>query len=423
MKKIITFAVIFGSVISLYAQEKKATEYNRWSLELNAGTNKAIKPFDAGYSSSNEVKYMSLSEINHFDLGIRYMLTPKFGLKFDLASDQIANQNGGKSLPFEVQQYRIGFQGVANAGKILGFEEFTKRVGLLAHAGVQASQISAKLGVNKGLEEYNGGVMFGLTPQFRLSNRFVFTADFTILSNVRQHLTWNGSKAAQAENLTGQMYTTSIGLTYYFGKNEKHADWYIQEKIATDPEVLKRLDQLDVLMKDTDRDGVLDHLDAQNNTPNGVIVDSKGRFIDINKNGTPDELEPKTNESLVSVSNISQSDAVKLLIEKGYVNVFYDVNKDEPNSGSINNVYYIIKFLKEYPESKASLTGYTDVKGNEDVNINLSQRRAQKLYNVIIANGIDTKRISINGNGVDKNFESTNNTSLGLARRVSIKLE
>jgi len=424
MKKIIKFAVIFGSAIALNAQEKKEPEYNRWSFELNAGPNKAIKPFDAGYSSSNEVKYMSLSEINHFDLGLRYMLTPKFGLKFDLASDQIANQNGGKSLPFEVQQYRIGFQGVANAGKFLGFEEFTKRIGLLAHAGVQATQLSVKLGANKGIKEYNGGIMFGLTPQIRLSDRFVFTADFTILSNVRQHLTWNGGMSAQAENLTGQMYTTSLGLTYYFGKNEKHADWFIPEIIAaTDPEVLKRLDELDILMKDTDRDGILDHLDVENNTPNGVAVDSKGRFIDINKNGTPDELEPKTKESLISQTTISQSDAVKSLIEKGYVNVFYDVNKDEPNSGSINNVYYIIKFLKEYPESKASLTGYTDVKGKEDVNINLSQRRAQNLYAIIIANGIDAKRISIVGNGVDKNFDSSNNTSLGLARRVSIKLE
>ena len=425
MKKIITFAVIFGSAISLFAQEKEATEYNRWSFELNAGPNKGIKPFDAGYSSSNEAKYMSLSEINHFDLGFRYMLTPKFGLKLDLASDQIANQSGSSSLPFEVQQFRIGFQGVTNAGKLLGFEDFSKRIGLLIHAGVQASQISTKTGANKGLAEGNGGIMLGLTPQIRLSNKFVFTADFTILSNVRQHLTWNGGISAQSENLTGQMYTTSLGLTYYFGKNGKHADWYIPENNATktDPEVLKRLDELDILMKDTDRDGILDHLDVENNTPNGVAVDSKGRFIDVNKNGTPDELEPKTKESLLSESKISKSNAVKTLIEKGYVNVFYDVNKDQPNSGSINNVYYIIKFLKEYPETKATLTGYTDVNGNEDVNMNLSQRRAQNLYSIIVSNGIDAKRVSILGSGVDTNFESTNNTSLGLARRVSINLE
>ena len=406
------------------AQDKKLPEFNKWSFEVNAGTNKAIRPFDDGYSSSNESKLIPISEINHFDLGVRYMVNSKFGLKFDIASDQIASNNDGNSLLFEVQQYRVGLQGVANAGKILGFGEFTKRIGLLAHAGVQVAQLSTKLGSSKDLTELNGGVMVGLTPQVRLTDRFAFTADFTVISNVRQHLSWNGGTSAQSENLTGQMYSTSIGLTYYLGKKEKHADWYNADNIAsTDPDVLKRLEELEVLMKDTDRDGILDHIDAENNTPNGVAVDSKGRFIDINKNGTPDELEPKSNDTSVSLTSISKSDAVRTLIEKGYVNVFFDVNKEEPNSGSINNVYYIVKFLKDYPETKATLTGYADVKGSEDANINLSQRRAQNLYSIIIANGIDAKRIVITGNGVDKNFDSKNSTSLGLARRVSIELE
>jgi OOP family OmpA-OmpF porin len=103
--------------------------------------------------------------------------------------------------------------------------------------------------------------------------------------------------------------------------------------------------------------------------------------------------------------------------------VFYDVNKDEPNSGSLNNIYYIIKFLKTYPEAKATLKGYTDLNGSEASNANLSQRRAQKLYNVVIANGVDANRVSILGNGVDKDYNANSKISLGLARRVSITLE
>lgn len=425
--KIIITAALLLTVVTTKAQEnleKTEKQFNRWSVEVNAGPNKAIKPFASRYSSSNETKVLNVSSVNHFDLGLRFMVTPKFGLKFDLASDQISNQKGSNSLPFEVQQYRLGLQGVVNAGRIMGFEEFSKSIGVLVHAGLQISRVTPQMGINYGLSENNGGIMFGITPQIRITNKFVFTADFTILSNVRQHLNWDGSNSDQSNNLTGQMYNTSLGLTYYFGKKEKHADWFVPIIEATpDPEVAKRLDAMDALMNDTDRDGVVDHLDTENNTPNGVAVDSKGRFIDVNKNGTPDELEPKSKDGKDGSTSVAQSDAIKMLIEKGFVNVFFDINKDEPNTGSMNNVYYIIKFLKSYPETKATLSGFTDLNGSEASNVNLSQRRAQNLYNVIIANGVEANRVSILGNGVDKDYTTDSTTGLGLARRVSISLE
>jgi OOP family OmpA-OmpF porin len=425
--KIITSVAFLITLVSSTAQEKEEKsegQYNRWSVEFNAGANKAIKPFATGYSSSNEAKFLNFSKINHFDLGLRYMVTSKFGLKFDLASDQIANQKGSKSLPFEVQQYRIGVQGVVNAGRIMGFEEFSKTIGILVHAGIQVSKLTPQMGINDGLSENNGGIIFGITPQIRITDKFVFTADFTVMSNVRQHLNWDGSNSDQSNNLAGQMYNTSLGLTYYFGKKEKHADWFIPiVEASPDPEIAKRLDAMDALMNDTDRDGIVDHLDIENNTPNGVSVDSKGRFIDVNKNGTPDELEPKSKDGKDGNTSIAQSDAIKSLIDQGFVNVFFDVNKDEPNTGSMNNIYYIIKFLKSYPKTKATLSGYTDLNGTESENINLSQRRAQNLYNVIIANGVDANRVSILGNGVDKDYTSDSTTGLGLARRVSISLE
>ena len=424
---IITSVAFLITIVSSTAQEKTEKvekQFNRWSVEVNAGANKAIKPFATGYSSSNEAKFLNFSKINHFDLGLRYMVTSKFGLKFDLASDQIANQKGSNSLPFEVQQYRLGLQGVVNAGRIMGFEEFSKSIGVLVHAGLQISRVTPQMGINYGLSENNGGIIFGITPQIRITDKFVFTADFTILSNVRQHLNWDGSNSDQSNNLAGQMYNTSLGLTYYFGKKEKHADWFVPIIEATpDPEITKRLDAMDALMNDTDRDGIVDHLDIENNTPNGVSVDSKGRFIDVNKNGTPDELEPKSKDGKDGNTSIAQSDAIKSLIDQGFVNVFFDVNKDEPNTGSMNNIYYIIKFLKSYPKTKATLSGYTDLNGTESENINLSQRRAQNLYNVIIANGVDANRVSILGNGVDKDYSTDSTTGLGLARRVSISLE
>lgn len=311
--------------ISLSAQEnevKTENEFNRWSLELNAGVNKAIKPFATGYSATNESKLFISN--NHLDLGIRYMLTSKFGVKLDFASDKISNQSGSASLPFKTQQYRIGFQGVINAGRILNFEEFSNNIGLLTHAGFQASRLISNKGISKGNSEYDYGLMFGITPQIKITNNFVFTLDFTLLSNVRQNLNWDGSNSAQSNNLSGQMYNTSLGFTYYLGKNEKHADWYLPIiHTSPDPEVIKRLDAIDVLMNDTERDGIVDHLDTENNTPTGVAVDSKGRFLDANKNGIPDEMEPKSEGKTIEKSDaVTTEELLKIVVNQGMYTVF-----------------------------------------------------------------------------------------------------
>ncbi|TDP61140.1 OmpA family protein [Flavobacterium dankookense] len=418
----VVLPVLFSS--GVFAQEKEGKPFNSWSIELNAGQNKAVRPFTSGYYSSDPTNYFNFSGVNHFDFGVRYMFNPRFGLKLDIASDEIKNQKSSGSLPFKSQQYRVGLQGVANLGSILNFESFTKRFGLLAHAGVQASQFTPKMGVNKYVTEDNGGIMVGLTPQFRIAKWLAITADFTAINNVRQHFNWDGTYSADANNLSGLMFNTNLGLTFYLGKKEKHADWYFESSVnSTDKEALDRIADLETMLQDTDRDGIPDYLDVQNNTPNGVIVDSKGRFMDVNNNGTPDELEKSTNgKDGINKTIVSQSDAIKSLMEKGYVNVFYDVNLDTPNVGSTNNVYQIINFLRHYPNAKAKLVGYADVRGNESKNKALSTRRAQKLYDIIIASGINSNRLSIEGQGVDSSFPKTT-TGLDLARRVSIILE
>jgi OOP family OmpA-OmpF porin len=429
IKILFTAAALLITLVTISAQEKEEKDekgFNRWSFELNAGMNNAIKPFTAGYSVSNESKFFSIP-VNHFDLGVRYMLTPKFGLKLDLANNKIENANGSSSLPFETQQYRLGLQGVVNAGRLMGFDDFTHTIGLLIHAGVHVSTLTPKTGINKDVTEKNGGILFGITPQVKLSNHLALTADFTYISNVRQHLAWDGNNSDQSYNLNGHIYTTSLGLTYSFGKKENHADWVVpvnnEDKVA---EILKQMDAVKELMNDSDRDGVVDHLDVQNNTPAGVVVDSKGRYLDVNNNGTPDEMESiKRVGQKVELENTNNNNStindLKELVEKGYVNIFFDVNQEYPNSGSTNSIFQIIEYVKTNPESKIILSGFTDVRGDKKSNIDLSKRRAENVRKLLIDSGINAARIVINPQGIDKNLPNSK-TGLDLARRVSIQI-
>jgi len=254
------------------------------------------------------------------------------------------------------------------------------------------------------------------------------TLDFTFISNVGQNLNWDGSTSAQENNLTGLLYNTSIGLTFYLGKNQKHSDWFIPKIIPeVDPEVNRRLDEIETLLNDTDKDGVVDYLDVQNNTPSGVIVDSKGRYIDTNRNGTPDEFEPNTIED-IKVRNFeiaseqTETNTFKSMLDSGLVNVFYDVNEVEPNRGSANSVYGIISLLKKNPTVNVKLLGYSDKSGNEKLNKKLSEQRVKNLYDLLLLSGISESRLKIIGEGEDSSIPSNSKTAYQLARRVSVLL-
>lgn len=425
MKKYITIVLVcFSSYV--FSQANKAdVDYNRWSFEVNVGQNKAVKPFAPGYFSSNPSKSVNFSGFNHYDLGVRYMLSNAFGLKLDYGFDKFTNQSGAGSLPFHTKQNRFGFQGVMNLGRLMHFEMFTERLGLLTHFGLHLSQFSVKEGINVDAIEANAGLMFGITPQVRLSKRLVLTADFTVVNNVRQHLNWDGSVAVTSDNLSGVLYNSSIGLTYYFGKQNKHADWYVSESAIDkgNAEAIKRIEAIENQMNDTDRDGIVDYLDAENNTPSGVAVDSKGRFYDTNKNGTPDEMEKSTEDVQHLLLHSEKVLAVENdLVEKGLVNLFFDVNSTIPNEGSSNSLYIILNYLQKNPTSKVKLYGFADKRGDEVLNKNLSSQRAKKVFDFLVSNAIPASRVSIEGVGSDTNFIDNSVTSLTLSRRVSLQI-
>lgn len=421
MKKTLFLLVSVTSFGISLAQE---VPFNSWSVEANFGQNKAVKPFADNYYSSDPTKYFNFSDVNHFDVGVRYMFSTKFGLKLDFASDEVKNQKGNLSLDFKTQQYRLGLQGVANLGRIMAFETFTNRFGLLGHAGIQVSQLTSKMGVTKDVSEDNGGVIVGFTPQVRITNWLVATADFSVLSNLRQHLNWDGSYADSDNNLSGTMYNTSIGLTAYLGKNEKHADWYLVDDLikSKDDELREKLLNIEKMLEDTDRDGVPDYLDAENNTPTGLAVDTKGRYVVTPQSNGNDQLVNGDNTANIN-SPFSKDNASKSLIEKGYVNVFFDVDNDTPNAGSSSNIYYMVQFLSQNPNAKAKLVGYADPRGDNSENLDLSKRRAKSVYDILVKSGINTSRISIEGHGVDTTYPSDSKVGLDLARRVSIILD
>lgn len=122
--------------------------------------------------------------------------------------------------------------------------------------------------------------------------------------------------------------------------------------------------------RDSDGDGVYDHLDQCPNTPRGIKVDKVGCPIPI-----------------------KQKVSITLHVE-------FDFDKDMVRPEYHSHIEKVANFMKAYPKTNAVLEGHTDNWGSEKYNLELSKRRAASVKKYLVDNfGINAERISTKGFG------------------------
>ncbi len=159
----------------------------------------------------------------------------------------------------------------------------------------------------------------------------------------------------------GHTLAYTAGLEIPFGKVEKEA-----------PKPL-----------DSDNDGVIDSLDKCPNTPAGFKVDKNGCAVSITMH-----INFETNKAVIPNSYLP-------MIDK------------------------LANFLKDHPQSRVILEGYTDNRGRASYNLKLSKLRSDSVAKELIKRGIDASRITTKGFG-ESNPIASNDTVEGRAqnRRV-----
>ncbi len=408
-------------VSSISAQEVKEMkpvqmeDYNRWSIDINTGTTKPTAPLANGY-------FVKTFDLSHVDLGVRYMMNNKFGVKLDFGYDKFNNSKN--SLPLESDYYRTNLQGVANLGRIFNFENWTERFNVLAHAGAGYSFMTSNA--------YSGtdnmaNLLGGLTGQVKLSERISLNADFTLIKNAQQSRTFDGNANAVGNGFNGTMYNATVGVSIYLGKNKKHADWYFEENPAKKlAELDKRVGDIETNLNDTDRDGVPDYLDVENNSITGVAVDTKGRMVDLNKNGVPDELEKYLAQNYVDKNtHADTTDAlmVKKLINEGYISTYFDVNKATPTNDSADGIAFMLTYLRSNPSISVDIIGNADETGNAASNDRLALARANTVKNTLVKAGIEASRLNVISKGEDKSVDVNSRDARRLVRRVIFQVK
>ena len=443
-KELLLLSITLLCVTNGFAQNSKEaadvsdpTYYNKWTIEINAGQAKGTKPYTDKYFSSNPDKVLGTYKINSFSLATRYMFSPKFGIKADVSRDLFENNPQTDSKEFKVQQFRYGVHAVVNAARLLNVQGKLNRLGFLVHGGLVWSRITpqAHTGIdviggrdNYGLTENDLGLMFGITPEFRITKKLALMIDFSSMANVRQHFAWDGHYSASENNLSGQMISGTFGLNYSFGKAAMHGDFAIIEdqRLSEISELDKRVGELETMMNDTDKDGVPDYLDVENNSIAGVAVDTKGRMVDINKNGVPDELEKFLADTYVDKPTLEaqgNSELVKKLINEGYVTTYFDTNKTKPTNVSTEGIDFMLTYLRNNPTATIDILGNADEVGKTDYNIKLANDRANNVKNTLIKAGVDPARLNVISKGEDTSVDPNSSDARRLVRRVTFRVK
>ncbi|WP_310377346.1 OmpA family protein [Flavobacterium sp.] len=419
MKKILLTLVFAFALNTLSAQnesvEKKAIDFNQWSFELAGGFNKPQRPLTSGYSTSIISPYT-------LELGTRYMFNNKFGLKADFGYNSFTGND--ESFDFDTKYYRVDIQGVANLGRMMNFETWTNTFGLLGHAGFGLSFLERKDPTY--VKDRMGNFMVGVTGHIKLSDRIVLTGDFTTITNAKQNVAFDGSSANDIRGFNGSLFTGTVGLTVYLGKNAKHADWTLDNQDKFDA-IDARFMAIENKMLDTDKDGVADYLDEEANTPAGSMVDTKGRSIDKNNNNVPDETEAYILKNYASNTTnsplLSNNELITSLINGGYVAVYFDFDKSKPTNVSTEGIDFMLTYLRNNPTASIDIVGHADEIGRSDYNDKLSNARAANVKNTLVKANIDASRLNVIAAGEDTSVDKDSENARRLVRRVTFRVK
>lgn len=102
-------------------------------------------------------------------------------------------------------------------------------------------------------------------------------------------------------------------------------------------------------------------------------------------------------------------------------NVLFRVDSAELVPGATAQLDRLAEFLRNHPEARAEIEGYTDSSGSDTYNLGLSQRRADTVRQALVRSGVDPSRITARGFGEAAPVAS-NDTTTGrqMNRRVEV---
>jgi outer membrane protein OmpA-like peptidoglycan-associated protein len=112
-----------------------------------------------------------------------------------------------------------------------------------------------------------------------------------------------------------------------------------------------------------------------------------------------------------------------LILEKATLDFTFGFNSAEVNDQTARYLHDLAEALRDNPELRLRLVGHTDNIGSDKFNIKLSFSRAQKIKDYLVANGIGSSRIFVEGKGMREPLnDNSTKEKRALNRRVELTI-
>jgi outer membrane protein OmpA-like peptidoglycan-associated protein len=146
----------------------------------------------------------------------------------------------------------------------------------------------------------------------------------------------------------------------------------------------------------------------------GAVGGTAGAFIGRKMDRQAAEIK----ETVPGAEVIREGEGIIVKFDSG---ILFDINKADLKAAAKTNIANLAASLKKNPETNILIIGHTDNTGSDQLNMDLSMKRAQSVKALAIANGVESNRINTEGKGKNEPI-ADNDTAEGrtLNRRVEI---
>ncbi|MEZ4978572.1 MAG: OmpA family protein [Chitinophagales bacterium] len=412
----ITIQKALGHVVSLRFQSLYAEVFGQdWKLQ--AGEN-AYKNYKSRISDHTLQAVFTLNNINFYKRQPKaiFNIIAGAGFSTNYSWTNLLDENGNfydySSVPAAADR--------SDKGDILD------AINNLQDKGYETNVVQNKLDAHIKNTDINPTVVLGIGLGFRISKR--------VDLNLEHRVSWHNADNLDAYTANGNsdwMQYSSLGVNFKIGKKED-AMWFMNPVFAAYDDIkdLKKKVDEGELLTDTDKDGVADIFDKDSNTPESVLVDSRGVASDLDKDGVPDYLDK---EPFTPIGASVDKDGKAIDSDEDGVPDVYDMEENTPkgaqvdnkgraikaaagsgfsytgangtsvpligaqelgfilfddNSAVINKIYYpelykVLSLTKSDPNVMVVITGHTDVRDTDSYNMDLSKARANAVYTML----------------------------------------
>ncbi|MEL7146427.1 MAG: OmpA family protein, partial [Bacteroidota bacterium] len=149
----------------------------------------------------------------------------------------------------------------------------------------------------------------------------------------------------------------------------------------------------------------------------GIRAEAKGYLSEDTNVDLNDVTASETIEKILYLRPLATGATIT------FNNVFFDFDKDVLKTASYPELERVLELLKSRQIDRIEISGHTDTMGPDEYNLDLSQRRANTVYQYFVDKGIDKSRMEVKAYGESKpTHPNTTIANRQKNRRVEFKV-